>query len=238
MVEIRKPDISNQEVAAEVLEGHQDYAGEEDYSFASESGDALDEEILIARERRRAMKRLAKDRLRTSIESATRLENYNAELGYPGARRDAGVSRRWGGAAKNAGGWLGNVVLDRAESPLQLLLFFMPARLWHRITTESNRYYYQNLNGRVDRMYEAQLKRGESLTREEVLLRETKRHKKIKVQDFLHCIGLLIAGMLCSHTRRFSDHWAKAGVDAVPKGTFGQFMSKAQWENHAEPAFQ
>ncbi|POM70938.1 Hypothetical protein PHPALM_12564 [Phytophthora palmivora] len=120
-------------------------------------------------------------------------------------------------------------VLELTDSPLQLFFFFMPRRLWRRIATESNRYYHQNLNGRVDRMYAAQQERGENASREEILLRETKNHKKIQPEDILHCIGLLVARMLCPHKRKFSGHWGTTSVGAVPKGIFGQFVPKTRF---------
>ncbi|KAG3196707.1 hypothetical protein PC128_g7404 [Phytophthora cactorum] len=60
----------------------------------------------------------------------------------------------------------------------------------------------------ADLMYESKKSRGEEETRDNVLLRETKSHKKIQPDDILHCIGLLVARMLCPHKRRFTDHWA------------------------------
>jgi hypothetical protein len=121
-------------------------------------------------------------------------------------------------------------VLELAESPLRLFFYFMPPRLWRRIAKESNRYYDQQLNARVDRMLSAQHARGEESSREEVMLRETKSQKKIQPEDIVHCIGLLVARMLCPHKRKFADHWAKTGVGAVPKGTFGQFVRKARFD--------
>ncbi|KAI9986927.1 hypothetical protein PInf_025896 [Phytophthora infestans] len=35
--------------------------------------------------------------------------------------------------------------------------------------------------------------------------------------------------MLCPHKRRFADHCAKTAVRVIPKGTFGQYMSKARF---------
>ncbi|POM78237.1 Hypothetical protein PHPALM_4252 [Phytophthora palmivora] len=61
------------------------------------------------------------------------------------------------------------------------------------------------------------------------MLQETKRHKKIKPEEILHCIGLLVVRMLCPHKHRFVDHWANSAKGAVPKGTFGRFMSKARF---------
>lgn len=90
-------------------------------------------------------------------------------------------------------------VLDKAESPLELFFFFMPRRLWLKIASESNRYYDQHLNERVDRMYEKKVAQDADVARDSVLLAETKQHKKIKAKDVLHCIGLLIARLLCPH---------------------------------------
>ncbi|OWY96821.1 hypothetical protein PHMEG_00032812 [Phytophthora megakarya] len=78
-------------------------------------------------------------------------------------------------------------------------------------------------------MYQHRVANNEEVTREDVLLNETKRHKTIKVQEIIHCIGLFVARMLCLHKRRFADHWASTTSGAVPKGTFGQYMSKARF---------
>ncbi|ETI31931.1 hypothetical protein F442_18652 [Phytophthora nicotianae P10297] len=57
-------------------------------------------------------------------------------------------------------------VLELAESPLRLFFLLLhPPRPWRRIVTESNRYYNQQLNGRVDRMVAAQQARVKELTR-------------------------------------------------------------------------
>jgi len=105
----------------------------------------------------------------------------------------------------------------------------MPPRLWRRVAMESNRYYNQYLNGRVDKMYEKQRGQGGEVARDDVLLRETKKHKKTRPEEIMYCIGLLVARMLCPHKRRFADHWGKTSVGAVPKGTFGRFVSKARF---------
>ncbi|KAK1946546.1 hypothetical protein P3T76_002099 [Phytophthora citrophthora] len=117
--------------------------------------------------------------------------------------------------------------IEEAESPIQP--FFLPPRLWLRIASESNKYYQQHLNERVDRMYSKKEAQDPDATREDVMLQETKRHKKIKPEEILHCIGLLVVRMLCPRKNRFADHWANSAEGAVPKGTFGRFMSKARF---------
>ncbi|ETK86089.1 hypothetical protein L917_09090 [Phytophthora nicotianae] len=120
-------------------------------------------------------------------------------------------------------------VLEKADSPLQLFFFFLPPTLWLRVASESNRYYYQHLNARVDRIYAKRVERDAEVSRDDALLQETKRHKKIRAEEIVHCIGLLLARMLCPYKRRFADHWAMTSVGAIPKGTFGNFMSKARF---------
>ncbi|OWZ14069.1 hypothetical protein PHMEG_00012503, partial [Phytophthora megakarya] len=114
-----------------------------------------------------------------------------------------------------------HAALDNTKSPLQLFFFFIPPRF--------NKFYNQRLNERVDWMHANKVSQGDEPTREEVLLQATKRHKKIKAEEILHCIGLLVARMLCPHKRRFAVHWAKTAVGAVSKGTFGRFMSKKRF---------
>jgi hypothetical protein len=63
-----------------------------------------------------------------------------------------------------------DAALERAESPLQLFFFFMPPRLWRRVAMESNRYYNQHLNERVDKMYEKQRSQGGDVARDDVQL--------------------------------------------------------------------
>ncbi|KAJ8555046.1 hypothetical protein ON010_g9437 [Phytophthora cinnamomi] len=101
--------------------------------------------------------------------------------------------------------------------------------MWRRIAAESNKYYNQHVNDRVDRMFEKQVARDDTTTREAVMLAEAKKHKRIQPEEILHIIGLLIARTLCPHKRRFADHWQRSSVGAVPKGTFGRYMSKARF---------
>ncbi|KAG2874021.1 hypothetical protein PC114_g25528 [Phytophthora cactorum] len=53
-------------------------------------------------------------------------------------------------------------VMEKADSPLDLLFFFMPRSLWSKIAKESNRYYDQHLNERIDRMYRKQREKADS----------------------------------------------------------------------------
>ncbi|POM66193.1 Hypothetical protein PHPALM_17990 [Phytophthora palmivora] len=70
---------------------------------------------------------------------------------------------------------------------------------------ESNRYYHQHLNDRVQGMYQKQRDAGKDMTREQIMDAETRKHKEIK------------------------DHWVTSTTGAVPVGTFGRYMSKARF---------
>uniref|UniRef100_H3GV92 Uncharacterized protein n=1 Tax=Phytophthora ramorum TaxID=164328 RepID=H3GV92_PHYRM len=76
-------------------------------------------------------------------------------------------------------------VLERATSPLDLLFFFMPRSLWTHIAKESNRYYDQHLNERVDEMHRKQREQDKDVTRDEVLEKEIKQHKPIKGHEIM-----------------------------------------------------
>ncbi|KAG2959752.1 hypothetical protein PC118_g22862 [Phytophthora cactorum] len=91
-------------------------------------------------------------------------------------------------------------VMEKADSPLDLLFFFMPRSLWSKIAKESNRYYDQHLNERIDRMYRKQREKGKEVTREEVMDKEAKQHKPIKGHETVRVIGLLMARMLYPHS--------------------------------------
>lgn len=60
-----------------------------------------------------------------------------------------------------------------AESPLQLLLFFAPKKLWRHIARESNRHSNQQLVKGVDRLYENQGDSG-TRTKEAIMRQEAK----------------------------------------------------------------
>ncbi|KAG6944543.1 hypothetical protein JG687_00017809 [Phytophthora cactorum] len=90
--------------------------------------------------------------------------------------------------------------MEKTDSPLDLLFFFMPRSLWSKIAKESNRYYDQHLNERIDRMYRKQREKGKEVTREEVMDKEAKQHKPIKGHETVRVIGLLMARMLYPHS--------------------------------------
>ncbi|KAE8979661.1 hypothetical protein PR002_g24355 [Phytophthora rubi] len=68
------------------------------------------------------------------------------------------------------------------------------------------------------------------LTFEQIFANEKRLHKKIEAHEILQCVGLLLARMLCPHTRRLSDHWATSSVGAIPVGSFGRFLKRDRFD--------
>ncbi|GMF45666.1 unnamed protein product [Phytophthora fragariaefolia] len=121
-------------------------------------------------------------------------------------------------------------VLGFAESPLELFLFFLPRKFWLKLKKiESNQYYKQKLPGRIEAKFRAQTGDNQ-LTLEQIFANEKRLHKKIETHEILRCIGLLLARMLCPHTRRLSDHWATSSGGAKPVGSFGRFLKRDRFD--------
>ncbi|POM70505.1 Hypothetical protein PHPALM_13038, partial [Phytophthora palmivora] len=223
------------------------------YEAVNSSDDGIDGMVLLAREKSRAKRQLERERLEAAKVKLKRDWNLTTANWDKLTKDEMEVLAQDADALKKmrVDGWNFDAssipvqnksypglfqgeyepteaVSEKAESPIQLF-FFLPPRLWLRIASESNKYYHQHLNERVDRIYSKKKAQDPDATREDVMLQETKRHKKIKPEEILHCIGLLVARMLCPHKHRFVDHWANSAKGAVPKGTFGRFMSKARF---------
>ncbi|ETO84014.1 hypothetical protein F444_02044 [Phytophthora nicotianae P1976] len=116
-------------------------------------------------------------------------------------------------------------IMSKTDSPLDLLLFFMPKKLWTYITRETNRYKYTKLDEKA-KLERARLVRegqgGQSLRD---IRRRLRAEPDYSPREILQVMGLLVAHML-SPTRPFSDHWAMVGDGALPSGTFGQFLAR------------
>ncbi|EGZ04379.1 hypothetical protein PHYSODRAFT_412249, partial [Phytophthora sojae] len=120
-------------------------------------------------------------------------------------------------------------VLELAESPLDLFLFFMPKKFWRKVAAESNRYFLQNVTTRVDRMYANQKTPGKN-SRDEFMMREAKKDD-IEAHEIIHVLGLLLARMLNPQRRCFRDYWSTERVGAVARGTFNDYMPRHRFEH-------
>lgn len=120
------------------------------------------------------------------------------------------------------------------DSPIDLFFLFLPRQLWHIIADESNRYMSQSLPAWVDAKVAYQKKRK---AKDPTFVVESRKAIRatfaaigsIAAQDPVRVIGLLIARTLCPHKRRLAWHWGTVQRGAVPKGTFGAFMTRNRY---------
>lgn len=113
---------------------------------------------------------------------------------------------------------------SKKESPLELMFYFLPKRLWMRITKETNRMKRQTVDHRA-RYERSRTSRTENMRTLRELRRRIRRENDYSPREILCVIGLLVAHML-SPTRRFSQHWAMTDDGALSAGAFGKYMSR------------
>ncbi|KAG3141996.1 hypothetical protein PC128_g24886 [Phytophthora cactorum] len=116
---------------------------------------------------------------------------------------------------------------DIADPPMMLLFYFLPKSLWVSITKETNRYKKQTAHARAKRIRSKQRKRSTATpeTAKQIERRLRAEHA-YQPHEILHVIGLLVARMLNSMTRRFSRHWTMTQDGAILAGNYGKFMAR------------
>ena len=123
---------------------------------------------------------------------------------------------------------------DHAHSSMSLFYYFLPRSFWTHVASESNRYWRQTIDGRVDEAFRRQQAKEQAnpytkrLTRLDI---ETKmlKFKKIQPNEIIQYIGLLLAHTMCPH-KRMRSHWGTSQVGALPAGTFGSVMSRDRFQ--------
>ncbi|ETP00809.1 hypothetical protein F441_21844, partial [Phytophthora nicotianae CJ01A1] len=111
-------------------------------------------------------------------------------------------------------------------SPGSLFYYFVPKDLWRHIASESNRYWRQTLDSRVEEAYakEQMVTHRQQKTKEQVRKRLL-RFKPIQPHEIIRWLGLMIAHAL-SPMKRMEMHWATKACGVIPSGTFGSVMGR------------
>ncbi|ETO71561.1 hypothetical protein F444_12146 [Phytophthora nicotianae P1976] len=111
-------------------------------------------------------------------------------------------------------------------SPGSLFYYFLPKDLWRHIASESNRYWRQTLDSRVEEAYakEQMVTHRQQKTKEQVRTRLL-RFKSILPHEIFRWLGLMIAHAL-SPMKRMEMHWATKACGVIPSGTFGSVMGR------------
>lgn len=116
-----------------------------------------------------------------------------------------------------------------------LFFLFLPKEMWISIAKESNRYQRQFRSQAIESIMIRQRRMKErrpdyKMKTLQQVKKELDAFKPIQPHELVHFIGLLCARTLCPHREKLAKHWAVDAQGAVPKGTFGRFMSRKRFE--------
>lgn len=124
-------------------------------------------------------------------------------------------------------------ILPYGMSPLGLFFYFMPKAFWRHVASQSNLYWEQSLDSRVDAVFEKERSSGprKNPPRSKAAIRASlSRFKKIKPHEVINWLGCMVARVLCPR-KRLQMHWASRQDGALPAGTFGGVMSRQRFQD-------
>lgn len=110
---------------------------------------------------------------------------------------------------------------------INLFYFFLPKSFWLHVASESNRYWSQTLEDRVETAYTNQASAHER-PREKIKARLSKA-KPILPHELIRWLGLLVARML-NPSKHLEMHWSKGSIGVLPPGMFGSVMSRDRFK--------
>ncbi|RLN96058.1 hypothetical protein BBJ28_00025032 [Nothophytophthora sp. Chile5] len=128
--------------------------------------------------------------------------------------------------------------LAYATNPLAIFYFFLPKELWRKIAEETNKFRLESVDEIAQAMHaRARLRREVApstivYTVEEYKTK-LKRTHPIQPHEIIRFIGLLIARTLEPRRESLSRHWITKVEGALSRGTFGQFLSRARFQDIA-----
>jgi hypothetical protein len=123
-----------------------------------------------------------------------------------------------------------------ADSPLGLFFYFLPKVLWKKIADETNRYRADSVDDMATERQRQQRARHDEDPNVNVqslqeIRDELAKWKPVQAHEVVQFVGLLLARALCPQRVALSRHWTTQEAGAVPRGTFGRFMSRARFED-------
>ena len=118
-------------------------------------------------------------------------------------------------------------ILPSSSSIIDLFFYFLPKSFWSHVASESNRYWRQTFDSRLNQAFENQSGR-KKLTRDQIEAKMMK-FKRIFPHEIVKWVGLMLAHVLCPQ-KRMRFHWSTSTSGALPAGTFGKVMSRERFE--------
>ncbi|KAG2778109.1 hypothetical protein JG687_00010078 [Phytophthora cactorum] len=117
-----------------------------------------------------------------------------------------------------------------------MFYYFLPKVMWANIAEESNRYRESVIASVATQQQHRQQRwqathpnsHVQSLADIKAVLRKA---KPFQPHEVVHDIGLLIARVLCPQRRSLGGHWSSSECSAIPRGTFGKYMSRKRFDD-------
>uniref|UniRef100_H3H3G5 CCHC-type domain-containing protein n=1 Tax=Phytophthora ramorum TaxID=164328 RepID=H3H3G5_PHYRM len=119
--------------------------------------------------------------------------------------------------------------LEAAASLSGAFFYFMQPELWEDIAEETNNYFEEKLEERVQVQYSRQVareKKHPEFKRQttERIHTELLKMKAVTPRDLCVFVGLLIARSIAPNKEKLAHHWKTTNEGAIPRGYFGQVM--------------
>ncbi|KAJ8524175.1 hypothetical protein ON010_g16943 [Phytophthora cinnamomi] len=126
--------------------------------------------------------------------------------------------------------------LNAASTALGAFLRLVTPRLLEKIAEESNDYFIEILDARVEAQHTKQQAR--QLRRPtfqapnpQQIMSNLQKSPDISGRELCIYIGLLIARTIVPNKEKFAYHWKTTDEGALPRGRFGQFMKRDQFDH-------
>ncbi|KAE9263237.1 hypothetical protein PR003_g33230, partial [Phytophthora rubi] len=117
-------------------------------------------------------------------------------------------------------------IMAAAKSPLKLFYYFMPKTFWRKVAAQTNLYWRQTLEARLQKAEEKErLVTNRTQRSSAQLRRKLEKFQKISPHEVVQWVGLMLAHAL-SPRKQMDQHWNTREVGVLPVGTFGRVMAR------------
>ncbi|OWZ06389.1 LOW QUALITY PROTEIN: hypothetical protein PHMEG_00021361, partial [Phytophthora megakarya] len=119
----------------------------------------------------------------------------------------------------------------QTPNPIRIIFYFMQPDLWDSIAEETNVYFREKINERVNGLYAKQVTRerkntGFKAKPKEELQNELQKTPDIAPRELCVFLGLLIARSIALNKEKLAHHWRTTDEGAIPRGCFDLFMAR------------
>ncbi|ETN22011.1 hypothetical protein PPTG_20871 [Phytophthora nicotianae INRA-310] len=117
-------------------------------------------------------------------------------------------------------------VMPASKSPLKLFYYFLPKTFWRQVATQTNLYWRQTLDARLEKVEEIERTATHRTQRTRAtLLRNLQKFQQVSPHEVVQWVGLMLAHTL-SPTKSMEMHWCSKEIGVIPGGTFTKVMRR------------